>query len=196
LTEKWKPYSSIVSLYLWEITIQNFFKISAKKLFYDYLEDEKSKICYYDSPIGLLEISTSSKGLKSLSFVDKRQWDECEQPSPLIKSIKKQLSEYFNGTRYTFDIPINYHGTSFQKQVWQSLNLISYGETKNYGEVAKIVGSPKASRAVGGANNKNKIAIIVPCHRVIGANGNLTGYIGGLYKKKWLIQHENKNRLD
>ena len=103
-----------------------------------------------------------------------------------------QLDEYFAGKRKVFDIPLNLCGTKYQKKVWNVLTTIPYGETRSYKDIAAITGNKKASRAVGGANNKNQIAIRVPCHRVIGANGKLTGYAGGLDKKKWLLEHESK----
>jgi methylated-DNA-[protein]-cysteine S-methyltransferase len=110
--------------------------------------------------------------------------------TPLIKKAAKQLDEYFNGKRKTFDLPIVMHGTDFQVLVWEALKTIPYGETRSYGQLAAMIGNPKASRAVGMANNRNPISIIVPCHRVIGHDGSLTGYAGGLELKQKLLKLE------
>jgi len=109
----------------------------------------------------------------------------------LIKKAAKQFEEYFDKKRKVFDLPLILHGTEFQKKIWKALQSIPYGETRSYGEVAAITGNPKASRAVGLANNRNPVAIIVPCHRVIGHNGSLTGYAGGLDLKQQLLDLEN-----
>ena len=105
---------------------------------------------------------------------------------------RKQLGEYFKGKRMTFDLPLAPEGTEFQQSVWKQLRKISYGRTKSYGEIANKVGNPRASRAVGAANGRNPISIIVPCHRVIGADGKLTGFGGGIERKRWLLEHEQK----
>lgn len=192
LVKRWSPYSSIVSLYLWEITIKNFFGLSANTLLYPFLKSETEEIDYYDSPIGVLKIITSSKGLKNISFENEKTQKKSNNKSPLMKMVKTELYEYFNGTRNIFDIPLDFNGTDFQKDIWQVLRTIDYGTTTTYGNIAKKVGNEKASRAVGNANNKNKIPIIVPCHRVVGASGSLTGYAGGLEIKRWLLNHELK----
>ncbi len=111
----------------------------------------------------------------------------------LLLRAKGQLEEYFAGTRQTFDLPLNAKGTEFQQKVWAQLQLIPYGETSSYGQIAAAIGNPNASRAVGGANNKNPIGIIIPCHRVIGANGALIGYAGGLDVKETLLALEKMN---
>jgi methylated-DNA-[protein]-cysteine S-methyltransferase len=116
-----------------------------------------------------------------------------EEETPLIKKTANQLDEYFNKKRKKFDIPEEPEGTDFQKKVWIALQNIPYGETRSYGEIAAVTGNPKASRAVGMANNRNPIPIIVPCHRVIGHNGSLTGYAGGLDLKKALLELETAN---
>lgn len=144
---------------------------------------------YYMSPIGALEICINKDELISLGFVEKMKGDTGE--CILITNIKKQLDEYFQGTRKKFDIKLNLSsGTEFQNKVWSELLNIPYGNTVSYKEVAQKIGNEKAVRAVGGANNKNPIAIIVPCHRVIGANKKLVGYNGGIDKKIWLLNHE------
>ena len=112
------------------------------------------------------------------------------QETPLLHEAKRQLEEYFAGQRASFSLPLNPQGTEFQKKVWQQLEAIPYGETRSYGQIAAAVGNPKACRAVGGANHNNPIAIVIPCHRVIGANGKLTGYGGGLDIKEKLLKLE------
>jgi len=110
--------------------------------------------------------------------------------TPVLDATARQLAEYFAGTRRTFDLPLAPRGTGFQQRVWRALLAVPYGATCSYGDIARAIGRPAASRAVGAANGKNPIAIIVPCHRVIGASGALTGYGGGLPTKKWLLAHE------
>ncbi len=111
----------------------------------------------------------------------------------MIAAVRDQLAEYFAGERTEFDIPLKLAGTPFQNRVWQELARIPFGVTISYGELARRVGQPTASRAVGSANGKNPISIIVPCHRVIATSGNLTGYGGGLPNKQWLLQHEHNH---
>jgi methylated-DNA-[protein]-cysteine S-methyltransferase len=149
-----------------------------------------------DSPVGPLTLVARDAVLTNLSMDAQRHL----VPPPLdavrddswFKDIAQQLDDYFSGHRSTFDIEMNLIGTSFQKSVWSQLCSIPYGETISYGELAQRVGNPKASRAVGLANGRNPIAIIVPCHRVIGADGSLTGYGGGLERKTWLLDHESR----
>ena len=117
-----------------------------------------------------------------------------EKDTKLLLEAKKQLEEYFEGKRKEFNLPLKQEGTEFQKKVWEALEKIPYGETRTYKEVAKMVGNEKASRAIGLANNKNNIPIIVPCHRVIGSNGKLVGYALGLDMKKYLLDLESKNK--
>jgi methylated-DNA-[protein]-cysteine S-methyltransferase len=113
---------------------------------------------------------------------------------PVLLETIRQLAEYFRGTRRAFDLPLDFHGTDFQKQVWSSLLSIPFGETRSYLDVARAVGNPAAVRAVGAANGRNPISIIAPCHRVIGTNGGLTGFGGGLEAKAWLLAHESPQR--
>ena len=115
--------------------------------------------------------------------------------TPLLTEAAKQLLEYFSGNRTSFDLPLAPSGTEFQQKVWQALQTIPYGETWSYKKVAEAIGNPKASRAVGMANNKNPIAIMIPCHRVIGANGKLVGYAGGLDIKSTLLELETRNGM-
>ena len=124
-----------------------------------------------------------------ISFSD-REIETGNFDDSLRKQITDQFDQYFAGTRYQFDLPIRPEGTDFQKRVWEKLVSIPYGNNITYGELALILGDKKLIRAVGGANSKNPLAIIVPCHRVIGQNKKLIGYAGGLWRKKWLLQHE------
>ena len=117
-----------------------------------------------------------------------------EKDTKLLLEAKKELEEYFQGKRKKFDLPLEQEGTEFQKKVWKVLEKIPYGETRTYKEIAKMVGNEKASRAVGMANNKNNIPIIIPCHRVIGSNGKLVGYALGVNMKKYLLDLENRNK--
>lgn len=151
---------------------------------------EKLYYGYYKSPIGKLRIVVDESSLVVLDFNEdeKKQSDEHRY----INEVKKQLNEYFKGTRKLFDLNIKINGTDFQNKVWNELTKIPYGETISYKELATRIGNDKACRAVGNANNKNKISIVIPCHRVVGSNKKLVGYAGGLEKKEWLINHENK----
>src|SRR5688572_11632691 len=112
--------------------------------------------------------------------------------TPVLERTAAQLAEYFGGERVVFDVPLAPEGTGFQQRVWRALTAIPYAETCSYGALAQAIGRPSASRAVGAANGRNPIAIIVPCHRVIGANGTLTGYGGGMATKRWLLEHEQR----
>lgn len=148
------------------------------------------------SPIGELRLLSDGKALTGLymgSYGPKptKAW---QRGGALLERAEKQLRQYFDGTRKNFDLPLAGEGTEFQKKVWKALCDIPYGETISYGELARRIGQPKASRAVGLANGSNPISIVVPCHRVIGANGTLTGYGGGLPRKKWLLEHESGAR--
>ena len=144
---------------------------------------------YFESPIGRIEISGDEKGISSVEFFEDRKNDS--KNTGHLKNCLKQLDEYFSGKRKSFSLKLNLKGTEFQKKVWKGLLKIPFGETVSYLDVAKGIGNEKAVRAVGNANNKNNISIIIPCHRVIGSNGKLIGYGGGLWRKKWLIDFEN-----
>lgn len=144
---------------------------------------------YYSSEIGLIEVVGTEEVILSVSFVDDRSRSSPEIPS-CIKECVEQIDEYFKGKRKKFTTAIQLQGTDFQKKVWKQLMKIPYGETVSYKDIAVSIGNRKAVRAVGGANNRNKIGIIVPCHRVIGSDGDLVGYGGGLWRKEWLLKHE------
>jgi methylated-DNA-[protein]-cysteine S-methyltransferase len=150
----------------------------------------------FDSPIGRLVLESDGDVLIGIWLppaTGRRSRDTGDIP-PVLKETATQLEEYFAGERTDFDVPMELDGTDFQRAVWSELARIPYGETISYGELARWVGNPKASRAVGLANGRNPVAIIVPCHRVIGADGSLTGYGGGLDRKVWLLQHEAARR--
>ncbi|MGI2326933.1 methylated-DNA--[protein]-cysteine S-methyltransferase [Planococcus sp. YIM B11945] len=153
-----------------------------------------SELYYLDfqSPIGAVEIIGTPDGISSVLFKEEDVLVHLPGPETpqVLMDCLKELTEYFKGERMHFTVPLISEGTEFQWKVWQALKNIRYAETASYREVADAVGSPKAVRAVGNANSKNKISIIVPCHRVIGSNGKLTGYAGSLSRKEWLLQHE------
>ncbi len=142
------------------------------------------------SPVGELTLTEEDGRLVGLSFERGRISDAAEQPTPLLMCAKTQLEEYFSGRRRVFDLPLAPTGTPFQQAVWQALRQIPYGETRTYGEIAVQIGRPRAARAVGMANHQNPIAVIQPCHRVVGASGRLTGYAGGLDRKEYLLRLE------
>jgi len=142
----------------------------------------------YNSPCGLIEICASETGITSIWFVD-RPSVKINSSSLLVDCIQ-QLQEYFNKRRKTFSIPLDLQGTDFKKRVWNELLNIPLGKTSSYLQLAIALGDKNAIRAVGGANGKNPVSIIVPCHRVIGPNGDLVGYSGGMDKKEWLLEHE------
>ena len=154
--------------------------------------------CYYPSPIGLIRMVESGGFLTRADFVD--QSPESEQFAPgsisnsstLLKDVCRQLDEYFEGRRQKFDMPLKPHGTNFQRSAWESLLRIPYGETRSYLQQAESISNPKAIRAIGQANSRNPIPIIIPCHRVIGKNGSLSGYAGGLDRKTRLLAHEHR----
>jgi methylated-DNA-[protein]-cysteine S-methyltransferase len=151
-----------------------------------------------DSPAGPLRLVSSEKGLAAILFRD----DDpslahftplVERPNdPVLLETERQLGQYFDGARKEFSVPLDFHGTEFQRRVWEALLSIPFGETRSYGEIARQVGKPTASRAVGAANGRNPISIIAPCHRVIGSSGKLTGYGGGLGVKEMLLSLEAK----
>jgi methylated-DNA-[protein]-cysteine S-methyltransferase len=146
---------------------------------------------YYNSPIGLIEITGTGDSITSLYFVEQNINPKFESNSNL-ENCAIQLDEYFNGKRKDFDLKLEPEGSEFQKKVWDELMNIKYGETKSYQQMSQLLGDVLAIRAVANANGQNKISIVIPCHRVIGSNGSLTGYAGGLWRKKWLLQHEQK----
>ena len=155
----------------------------------------KLQITYDRSPIGITKIIGNAHGIQSISLLD--SIDSMEQETPeeelaeCLHKAKKQLQEYFEGNRTEFDLKLAPQGTAFQQKVWSALLRIPFSATTSYAEQSSNLGNIKAIRAVAAANGKNPIAIVIPCHRVIGSDGSLTGYAGGLWRKKWLLAHEN-----
>ncbi|MEO5893802.1 MAG: methylated-DNA--[protein]-cysteine S-methyltransferase [Ferruginibacter sp.] len=155
---------------------------------------------FFQSPVGILEIKATDEHITALLFANTARrgtqgeviTDLKETNHLLIQQCKKQLTEYFEGKRTQFDLPLQQEGSAFQQKVWTTLTGIPYGRTISYTELSKRIGDVKAIRAVGTTNGKNSLSIIVPCHRVIGSNGDLTGYGGDLWRKKWLLDHEAK----
>jgi methylated-DNA-[protein]-cysteine S-methyltransferase len=151
-----------------------------------------------ESPVGTLTLTAVDGRLTGLHMDGQRHAptssEDWERDDDGLAAVVDQLEAYFAGSRETFDVPLDLHGTDFQRRVWAGLLEIPYGETMSYGELARRVARPGASRAVGLANGRNPVAIIVPCHRVIGADGTLTGYGGGLDRKVWLLDHERSRR--
>lgn len=153
---------------------------------------------YYDSPLGILEVITSEEAVISAIFIkaekQSQEINEKQEEAEILREAIKQFDEYFKGIRKEFNLKLEIEGTEFQKAAWEALMKIPYGETRSYKEQAVSMGREKAVRAVGNANGKNLISIIIPCHRVIGADKSLTGYTGGIDKKQWLLDHENKHK--
>ncbi len=147
-------------------------------------------------PLFPIWIEAGESGLRRLSFDPLTPCEEAPAPGhPLLREAVRQLEEYFAGRRRRFDLPLDLRGTPFQLRVWELLQGIPYGETRSYGELAQDLGRPGAARAVGAANGANPLAIVVPCHRVIGAGGALTGYGGGIERKRFLLELESWSRM-
>jgi len=149
---------------------------------------------YIDSPLGIITITASEKGITSLLFGRKvyENMSRSHEIQYYLQLCKKQIEEYFLHQRSLFIIPLDFYGTPFQKKVWTALQNIPYGETISYKELAIVIGNEKACRAVGMANNRNPLPIIIPCHRVIGTSGKLIGYAGELWRKEWLLKYETR----
>ena len=174
-----------------------FFNILAEEFPFTLMEDKYVNIFdmgyfhIYKFRLCTLGIAENDGAISNIFFEnDKPPAGFMEAETPLIKKAVCQLEEYFDGKRKVFDLPLAFHGTAFKKKVWETLVSIPYGETRSYGEIAAMINNPKASRAVGRANNTNQIVIIVPCHRVIGHDGKLVGYAGGLELKQSLLALE------
>jgi len=145
--------------------------------------------CVIQTPVGHLAIREVEGAICAIDFT---KAELCPPDTPLLQETVRQLNAYFDGMLTEFDLPLRLEGTAFRVKCWQALCTIPYGETISYGEQARRIGNPKAVRAVGGANHHSPISIVVPCHRVIGADGTLTGYGGGVEKKAWLLAHEKR----
>lgn len=148
---------------------------------------------YVETPLGVAKLIGDETGLSYLSLLDESLKLTDVIPEVLEDAVY-QLNEYFAGKRTEFSLQLNPEGTPFQQKVWQALQEIPYGQTVTYGELSKSLGDPKAIRAVASANGKNPLWIVIPCHRVIGSDGSLTGYAGGLVRKKWLLEHESPTK--
>ena len=153
----------------------------------------KTYTAYHSSPLGQLKIQCSDAHVQAVLFTKEAAAATQNDEHPLLKLCVEQLDEYFYGQRQTFELPLQQKGTDFQQKVWTLLLQIPFGKTLSYNDLSKRYGDLKAIRAVASANGKNNLAIIVPCHRVIGSNQSLTGYAGGLWRKKWLLEHEAKH---
>jgi methylated-DNA-[protein]-cysteine S-methyltransferase len=149
----------------------------------------QQQTAYYHSAIGWIELVGDEAGLTGLNFRETAPADQPAAPPALQESIE-QLDQYFNGRRREFNLPLVLRGTDFQVRVWRELQQIPYGQTVSYLDLARALGNELAIRAVGRANGQNPISIVIPCHRVIGRDGSLTGYGGGLWRKEWLLRHE------
>ena len=182
----------------------------SKKLYFSQLNKHSFKFfniflmsiqaAFVKSPLGIIVIKATEELVQSVLFLNTLKHPQkkeniitsTEELYPLLSECKTQLEQYFEGTRFQFDLPVKQAGTAFQQKVWTTLLSIPYGKTSSYLDVSKQIGNIKATRAVGTTNGCNQVSIIVPCHRVIGSNGALTGYGGDLWRKKWLLEHENK----
>ncbi|MBE3110535.1 MAG: methylated-DNA--[protein]-cysteine S-methyltransferase [Acidobacteria bacterium] len=169
----------------------------------------ETRVAYYESPIGLLEVRGGERGVSAVTFVDAlaprvargaratrgaRTARGGKGPLPAaLADCLTQLDEYFRGERRAFSVKLDLGGTAFQNKVWRALRAVRFGKTASYKDIAKAVGNPAGTRAVGGANHSNPVSIIVPCHRVVGSDGRLTGYGGGLWRKEWLLRHEGND---
>ena len=150
---------------------------------------------YYHSPVGLLKLQCTEHEVRTVVFSDNLEEPVQTQSHFLLHQCREELDAYFAGSRKEFSLPFNQEGTVFQKKVWGLLSGITYGRTISYHQLAKWYGDVKAIRAAASANGKNNLAIIVPCHRVIGSDQSLTGYAGGLWRKRWLLAHEARHQL-
>ena len=156
--------------------------------------EPRVSIAYFESPIGTIEIRGTDAGVSGLDFVKTKAsrrggTPKGGLPAPLAEALV-ELDEYFRGKRRVFTVKLDLGGTAFQRQVWRKLLAVEFGRTTTYKALAEAVCRPASTRAVGGANHRNPVSIIVPCHRVVGSDGSLTGYGGGLWRKEWLLRHE------
>ncbi|WP_411029513.1 methylated-DNA--[protein]-cysteine S-methyltransferase [Spongiimicrobium sp. 3-5] len=148
------------------------------------------EIAFIHTPLGTAKLEGDQQGLSAITVLDGKELHNDVLPE-VLEDAAYQLTEYFEGKRKTFSLELNPQGTDFQKKVWEALQEIPYGKTMSYMELSKKLGDVKAIRAVAAANGRNPLWVVIPCHRVIGSDGSLTGYAGGLHRKKWLLDHEN-----
>ena len=162
---------------------------------------EKLSVVYFDTPLGRMVAGSTVQGIALLGFADEgdgtlkrdrsaQGMEMQEEETPLLERLRRELGEYFAGSRVSFDLPLAPAGTPFERRAWDALAAVPYGETRSYGEQAAAMGRPGAVRAVARANGRNPVVILIPCHRIIGSDGRLTGFTGGLWRKKWLLAHE------
>tara|TARA_R110000868_G_scaffold82956_10_gene234116 strand:+ start:9805 stop:10278 length:474 start_codon:yes stop_codon:yes gene_type:complete len=151
------------------------------------------EVAYIQTPIGITKIVGDEDGLTQITVLNSEE-EVTDIIPEVLEDAVYQLNEYFEGKREVFDLDLNPEGTDFQKKVWDALGAIPFGKTTSYLEVSKTLGDVKAIRAVANANGKNPLWIVVPCHRVIGSDGSLTGYAGGLHRKQWLLEHESPHK--
>lgn len=153
-----------------------------------------TKMHIYHSPIGAMLIQANDQSISSVEFIEEEHPSLIDinqtETNPIIHQCIDELIEYFSGKRTSFTVPIHQEGTDFQQKVWKELYEVPFGKTLSYGELAKKLGDPKCIRAAAAANGKNKIALLIPCHRIIGADQSLVGYAWGKFRKRWLLQHE------
>ena len=150
---------------------------------------DSNDVAHYQTPVGIARIISEGGFISSISIRDE-EFEIKPTDNPVLQKAIQQLDEYFAGDRKIFDLPVKQKGTTFQQEVWQQLLKIDYGTTISYGQQSKLMNNPLGIRAIAAANGKNNLWIVVPCHRVIGTDGSLTGYAGGLWRKKWLLEHE------
>ncbi|MCT4784510.1 MULTISPECIES: methylated-DNA--[protein]-cysteine S-methyltransferase [Exiguobacterium] len=151
----------------------------------------------YVSPIGMMELVATQTAVQSILFVEREEvlFEANDHTPDVLTWCYREIDDYFKGKRRAFTFPVTVEGTMFQRDVWHTLTTIPYAETTSYRELAVKLGRDRAVRAVGSANGRNRLSIVVPCHRVIGSNGTLTGYAGGLWRKEWLLRHEQESRV-
>ncbi|WP_281613315.1 methylated-DNA--[protein]-cysteine S-methyltransferase [Flammeovirga sp. SubArs3] len=150
---------------------------------------------YIETPLGLMLVEATPRGVSRIRFLDEDESIQQDRPNPHTMDAIEWLDNYFNGnSKLGFEFAIDLQGTPFQKQVWNELCKVQYGRVVSYLDISERIGNPKAIRAVGAANGQNPIALAIPCHRVIGSDGSLTGYAGGIGRKKWLLQHEGHTK--
>lgn len=152
-------------------------------------------IAYFESPIGMIEIQATERAVTSIVFADEVIHVQQTEDHPILLQAIAELKQYFTGNRKQFTLPLEPQGTDFQKRVWERVAEVPYAETRSYRDIATQAGNEKAVRAIGNANSKNKILIVIPCHRVVASNQQLTGYAGGLWRKEWLLKHETNSNF-
>ena len=157
------------------------------------MKDEHLRTRHLATPLGTLRLTATDRGLRSVGFVDDPVGEADDHP--ILQQAVAELQAYFAGTRHRFTVPLDPRGTEFQRAVWLHLCTIPSGCTASYADIARAVGKPRGSQAVGRANGSNPLAIVVPCHRVVGSSGKLTGYAGGIERKQWLLRHEGGTLL-